>query len=1385
MIDPTRRIRLAWILAAALALAATSLAVSRPSSARPATSAALAELVFTGHVYQGEWPSTVALSGVPVQLRGSLAPFSARNPGTLLLSDVTDRFGRFQLDYWPDPDANWSYYHIVEITPPGASSARAETEAPGYVVTSDIVSYYAIELGVYGGTGLWDILPADTSTPTVPSSPAATPTATWKPTWATGPSAGELNAIDVPLDALPVLQRLGIVYQDEPRDEVWRAAGTAEQLALLAQAGVAYTVVGNVAIVQGGDGHGRSESLLWNDYCSGSNSGDYTIPYSWPPYTWVYDPIYTNCSGATTVEKVDVYYDVVHPYANLELGLVVGSNSPKWLYQTLETYDYCAPSEVSAASEWHKYQYDITLFNDRPVNQRWDLAAHDYCSGYPEGHIDYWAIWVYYTAAATPTPTATPTATPAALVLSGRVYEGTTGTEPPSSSPLSGVTVSLYCSNNVEVLGTFLSSTATNGDGWYGLTVQATGCEYYNIVETDPAGYTSDGATSVGGTVRNSNWIQYTGPLTRKVLTGNKFWDKSPSTRTPTATGRPTNTQTSTPSRTATSRVTSTPTPTRGPTLTPTGTSTRGPTPTPTRTPTRGPSPTPTAAREPGGADLIISKALIDPARGDAMVGDIVRFRIRVQNTGSEARGFAVQDLFSDDDFEFVSASMRPTLGAVGSSVITVTVPSQGGAGPSADHLLAWEGLSLEAGASMEFTLSLKPRRPSEGAENCARVVAADTPFGEGPWRDASCATVRVRGQPGKAFTVEKHFVVPPNHLASVGDIVSFQTRMVNTGTVSITKTWVQDHASPGCLEHDAWDAWGFAPFGLLGFTLGVSNQAVGACAPAVNTADWTVEFSDGTKESRSVSDYLDIVNGQIDQDLFISKRLVSPASGARVGDTIVYRIVVTNATAATLAVVPLLDSFPDGCMTYAGYSLQPSTVTPGMVAWPNIGPLAPGASRTIDVWFHAVGACPSALNCASTSRQVGIGLPMYSIDCAPVAIEGPSPVIQVRKTRVSPSPAFVGDIVAWTIDVENTGAAPLASVPLHDGFDKDLFEFVNATLAPTSIDVANGRLDWTNIGPLGPGQKITVGLRLRAIKAGVAATNCAETWYELPSGTVRPYDCAAVDIIARGSSIRMEKVRVVPTPGAPLAVGDRTTFLLTVRNTGTVTLTTVVVYDNFDPGCLQFVNAPGMATQQPWPGALRWEFPHLGPGDALSWEVIFEALASCRPTANCAVAYSQLPSGGQLSDEACREFNIDPREPGLRVTKRLVGPPRRPMKGDLLEYEIVIQNTGNTVLGTVPAVDRYNPDCLEFVAAVPAPDGVVDHPEQQAYWNDLGPLAPGEARVIHIFFRAFFACSTATNCAEAFWVVDHQVQLSDRDCTDLAVGPPRYRLYLPVAETQ
>ena len=237
----------------------------------------------------------------------------------------------------------------------------------------------------------------------------------------------------------------------------------------------------------------------------------------------------------------------------------------------------------------------------------------------------------------TPTPTHTPTATntPVGWYFSGYVYRGNVGDR---SQPMDGVLVRLYGASSPSVVGTRLADRQTGGGGFFQLFTNQS-YPYYNLLEVDPAGYSSMGAVAgAGGTVVSANWIQYAAPA-EGVHPGNEFYDlpstptptwtpTATATETPTATITPTGTRppTETPQPTATFTPTRTPSPTATgtPTSTATATPTRTPTPTETATPTGTPTPTETATVVPSPTPLVTSTA-IPPAGGSitSPLGDV------------------------------------------------------------------------------------------------------------------------------------------------------------------------------------------------------------------------------------------------------------------------------------------------------------------------------------------------------------------------------------------------------------------------------------------------------------------------------------------------------------------------------------------------------------------------------------------------------------------------------------------------------------------------------------------------------------------------------------------------------------------------------------------
>jgi outer membrane protein assembly factor BamB/PKD repeat protein len=115
----------------------------------------------------------------------------------------------------------------------------------------------------------------------------------------------------------------------------------------------------------------------------------------------------------------------------------------------------------------------------------------------------------------------------APLFFTGRVYAGITGNI--SSPGLRDVPVRLYGSELAGDPGTLVDYTVTDSYGYYLLPVPATQYQFLNIIHEDPIpGSTPAGASSTGGSVKNTSWIQYGTLINGTDLTGNNFWDYVP-----------------------------------------------------------------------------------------------------------------------------------------------------------------------------------------------------------------------------------------------------------------------------------------------------------------------------------------------------------------------------------------------------------------------------------------------------------------------------------------------------------------------------------------------------------------------------------------------------------------------------------------------------------------------------------------------------------------------------------------------------------------------------------------------------------------------------------------------------------------------------------------
>ena len=90
---------------------------------------------------------------------------------------------------------------------------------------------------------------------------------------------------------------------------------------------------------------------------------------------------------------------------------------------------------------------------------------------------------------------------------------------------------------------------------------------------------------------------------------------------------------------------------------------------------------------------------------------------------------------------------------------------------------------------------------------------------------------------------------------------------------------------------------------------------------------------------------------------------------------------------------------------------------------------------------------------------------------------------LSVSKRLISADPARVGQEIQFGIRITNTGTLAITTLPLQDRYDTTVLDYLGAT--PASANATDdGSIEWTNLGPLGPGEYRDVVVRFQAVKA-------------------------------------------------------------------------------------------------------------------------------------------------------------------------------------------------------------------------------------------------------------------------------------------------------------
>jgi uncharacterized repeat protein (TIGR01451 family) len=428
-------------------------------------------------------------------------------------------------------------------------------------------------------------------------------------------------------------------------------------------------------------------------------------------------------------------------------------------------------------------------------------------------------------------------------------------------------------------------------------------------------------------------------------------------------------------------------------------------------------------------------------------------------------------------------------------------------------------------------------------------------------------------------------------------------------------------------------------------------------------------------------------------------------------GQTVNYSFLVTNTGNVTLAAVAIADTEFSG------------TGGPLSIACPTgAQSLAPGAQVTCSASYLVTQADIDAGTITNAATASGTPPEGDPIDTPPSEVDidvVESPAITVDKTADPATAGAVGDTIAYSFLVTNTGNVTLADVAVTEGAftgSGDLSDIVCPTEA----------------GSLAPGGTITCTAGYVLTQADVdngRVSNTATATGTPNNGTppISPPDTSIVEIPEAAG------ITVVKTADeaalAAIAVGQTVDYSFLVTNTGNVTLDGIVINDvEFSgTGELSVVDCPVTT---------------LLPGEqvtCIATYVVTQADVDSGQVTNTATAEGSTPGGATETSEPSTEAvpAVVPA-PSLVIAKSAT-PGSAVAAGETITYTFVVTNNGNVTI-TDAAVDEGDFSGSGELSAITCAEGTAS----------LAPGASVTCTATYVTTQADIDSGAITNAATA-----------------------------------
>ncbi|MCH6236820.1 beta strand repeat-containing protein, partial [Cognataquiflexum rubidum] len=439
------------------------------------------------------------------------------------------------------------------------------------------------------------------------------------------------------------------------------------------------------------------------------------------------------------------------------------------------------------------------------------------------------------------------------------------------------------------------------------------------------------------------------------------------------------------------------------------------------------------------------------------------------------------------------------------------------------------------------------------------------------------------------------------NTFAAVGDVLNYTIVVTNTGNVTLSNVAVSDP--------------------LTGLNTTIASLAPLASESIATSYTVTQSDIDAGKVDNIASAAVGAVNVSASESVTATQtpalsitKTATESTFSAVGDVLNYSIVVTNTGNVTLENIAVSDPLTGLNTTIAS--------------------LAPLASESIPTSYTVTQADIDAGKVDNTA-SAAVGTVNVSASESVTATQ--SPALSITKTATESSFAAVGDVLNYSIVVTNTGNVTLSNISVSDPL--------------TGLN--------TTIASLAPLASESIPTSYTVTQADIDAGKVDN----IASATVGTVNVSASESVTATQSPALSITKTA-TESSFAAVGDVLNYSIVVTNTGNVTLENITVSD-------------------PLTG-LNTTIASLAP------------LASESIPTSYTVTQADIDAGkvDNIASAAVGAVNVSASEsvtatqtPALSITKTATESTFSAV-GDVLNYSIVVTNTGNVTLENIAVSD-------------------------------------------------------------------------------------------------